>query len=76
MVPPSASVLGSGARCAGPQGRNKNLKITVELVVRGPSWPVTLTSMGANVRIGVLTFVTDEGIGPAELGVGAGGTWV
>jgi probable F420-dependent oxidoreductase len=26
--------------------------------------------MGANVRIGVLTFVTDEGIGPAELGVG------
>jgi probable F420-dependent oxidoreductase len=25
--------------------------------------------MGANVRIGVLTFVTDEGIGPAELGV-------
>ena len=26
--------------------------------------------MGANVRIGVLTFVTDEGIGPVELGVG------
>jgi probable F420-dependent oxidoreductase len=26
--------------------------------------------MGADVRIGVLTFVTDEGIGPAELGVG------
>jgi alkanesulfonate monooxygenase SsuD/methylene tetrahydromethanopterin reductase-like flavin-dependent oxidoreductase (luciferase family) len=25
--------------------------------------------MGANVRIGVLTFVTDEGIGPVELGV-------
>jgi probable F420-dependent oxidoreductase len=26
--------------------------------------------MGANMRIGVLTFVTDEGIGPVELGVG------
>jgi probable F420-dependent oxidoreductase len=26
--------------------------------------------MGASVRIGVLTFVTDEGIGPVELGVG------
>lgn len=26
--------------------------------------------MGANVRTGVLTFVTDEGIGPVELGVG------
>src|ERR1700730_3690342 len=26
--------------------------------------------MGANVRIGVLTFVTDEGIGPVELGLG------
>jgi probable F420-dependent oxidoreductase len=26
--------------------------------------------MGVNVRIGVLTFVTDEGIRPAELGVG------
>jgi probable F420-dependent oxidoreductase len=26
--------------------------------------------MGADVRIGVLTFVTDEGIGPVELGVG------
>jgi probable F420-dependent oxidoreductase len=26
--------------------------------------------MGANVGIGVLTFVTDEGIGPVELGVG------
>ena len=26
--------------------------------------------MGADVRIGGLTFVTDEGIGPAELGVG------
>jgi len=26
--------------------------------------------MGANVGIGVLTFVTDEGIGPLELGVG------
>ena len=24
--------------------------------------------MGASVRIGVLTFVTDEGIGPVELG--------
>ncbi len=26
--------------------------------------------MGANVRVGVLTFVTDQGIGPVELGVG------
>jgi probable F420-dependent oxidoreductase len=26
--------------------------------------------MGANVQIGVLTFITDEGIGPVELGVG------
>jgi hypothetical protein len=26
--------------------------------------------MGAGVRFGVLTFVTDEGIGPAELGAG------
>ena len=26
------------------------------------------TAMGASVRIGVLTFVTDEGIGPVELG--------
>jgi probable F420-dependent oxidoreductase len=27
-------------------------------------------TMGVSVRFGVLTFVTDEGIGPAELGVG------
>ncbi len=28
------------------------------------------TTMGAGERFGVLTFVTDEGIGPAELGAG------
>jgi alkanesulfonate monooxygenase SsuD/methylene tetrahydromethanopterin reductase-like flavin-dependent oxidoreductase (luciferase family) len=27
-------------------------------------------TMGASVRFGVLTFVTDEGIGPVELGAG------
>src|ERR1700759_2584240 len=35
-----------------------------------PSRRVRAISMGANVRIGVLTFVTDEGIGPVELGGG------
>ena len=63
-APSSVSALGSGARRGGPRGGPHDAgtrRRPIGLTVISRRWE-------RSMRIGVLTFVTDEGIGPVELG--------